>query len=198
VGLYHRYTDDVIQRFRTLDDEGVSRVVFENLAQRHSVGIDVFFNHSFNKWWKGNISVNAYRSEVFGENIDPSFNVAFFSMFGRLSQTFSLLDNLDLQINYFYRAPMETIQGRMLSMQAMDVAVTHEFWDGNASLTLRVSDVFDTRFFRFRTEAQDFTVDTEWNRLTRRGLLTFTYKFNNYRERRTTRSGAGGDDFEGM
>lgn len=198
IGVYHRYTDDVIQRFRTLDDEGVSRVVFENLAQQHSVGIDVFFNHQFNKRWRGNVSANVYRSEVFGENIDPSFNVAFLSMFGRLSQTFTLMKDLNLQINYFYRAPMETVQGRMLSMQGMDVALTHEFWDGNASLTLRVSDVFDTRFFRFRTEAEDFSVDTKYNRLTRRGLLTFIYKFNNYKEKRGGRGGAGMDDFEGM
>ena len=198
IGVFHRYTEDVIQRYRTLDDEGVARVVFDNIALSNTIGVDVFFNHQFTKKWRGNISLNAYWSEVSGTDIDPTFDVSFFSMFGRLSQTFTLMKDLNLQFNYFYRAPMETVQGRMLSMQGLDVALTHEFWNGNASLTVRVTDIFDTRFFRFRTEAIDFEVDTEWNQLTRRGLITFIYKFNNYKEKRGGRPMGGREDFEGM
>ena len=197
-GLYHRYTDDVMQRFRTLDDDGVSRVVWDNLAKRHSVGADIFFNHNFTKKWRGNISFNGYYSEVYGENINPDFQVNFFSFFGRLSQTYNITEDLSIQANYFYRAPMETVQGRMLEIHSFDLAIKYQFWDEKATLTVRARDVFDTRRFRFVTEDPLFIIDTEYNRITQRFFLVFSYKFNNYKERRGRGEGFGGGDDFGM
>ncbi len=54
----------------------------------------------------------------------------------------------------------------------------------NGTITLRASDVFDTRRFRMMNYGDNFVVDMERRRPSRMITVGFTYRINEYERRR--------------
>ncbi len=102
----------------------------------------------------------------------------------RLNATFNVMTGLDLQASYFYRAPMDVEGGRMSSRSMADLAVRQKLLNDKASLSLRVSDVFNTMGFHMTREDERFfqEFDRKWN--AQRIGATFTYNFGQTRSDR--------------
>ncbi|MCC5945970.1 MAG: TonB-dependent receptor [Bernardetiaceae bacterium] len=196
-GVYYRYVDDKFGRLRLINEEGVAVSTFENFATEHSVGMEFFWIHSFTKWWRGNWSINMYRNQVIADNINENYNVTIFGAFGRVAQTLTLPKDFSFQANGFFSPGRRTVQGRFKSFYVLNLALQKEIWDKKGSLSLRLDDVFQSRRFRIITEEPEFVLDSEFFRQTRSLIFTFTYRFNNYKEkRRGGRGSDGGGDFD--
>ncbi|MDX5437194.1 MAG: outer membrane beta-barrel family protein, partial [Pontibacter sp.] len=116
--------------------------------------------------------------------------------------TMTVWKDLDIQISGFYRAPMADIQGRMEQMFSTDLAMKKDVLKKKATVSLRISDVFNTRQFNFLSFGPGFRTESENRRQSRIIYLGFTYRINsddNTRNRRRERGNDGGgmdeDDF---
>ena len=124
----------------------------------------------------------------------------YISMSARTRQQFKLPKNYTIQFSAFGLAPQQGVQGKFLGFITSDLAVDKIFCNDNASISARVSDVFNTRRFRIITSDPQFNLRTEYYRVSRILFLTFTYKFNNYKEQKRRGgepNGGGAMDFEG-
>jgi outer membrane receptor protein involved in Fe transport len=174
--LYYRHTTGKIIRVRTVDTLGVSTTVPENLSVENSYGAEFAGSYQPRQWWKLDGSINFFRAITDGGNLDATFRADTYSWFARMISRFSFWQNADFQLRGNYEAPQQTPQGRRLAIATLDAAVSKDFLKNNATLTLNVLDVFNSRRFRSITAGENFyTAGNAQGRL-RQVNLTFNYR----------------------
>lgn len=189
--LYYRFTDGKIVRIRTVDATGSSFTRPENLATENSFGYEFTTALSPYKWWKIDGSFNFFRAITNGANFDASLKSDTYSWFTRLTSRFTFWKNTDFQIRGNYEAPQQTPQGRRKAIAVMDLAVSKDILKNNATLTLNVSDVFNSRIYRSITEGVNFYTEGRGQGRLRQVNLTFNYRL--HQAKKKTKEPAEGD-----
>jgi iron complex outermembrane recepter protein len=196
---YYREVNGVVRYIKTVDQMGFSTTTFENIAGSQSLGIELIAVAKLSKIWSINGSVNGYQSRTDGTNLQSGLTVDAFGWDGKLMSTWKFGKEYEVQLSGFYRAPMLSLQGRFNGMYSTDVAMQKSILDGKGSLSLRLSDIFNTRQFSFETVGENFEQHATRKRQSRILNFTFSYRFGKLEEKnfRRGRGGAGGGDSEG-
>ncbi len=199
---YFNRTVDVIRIYESVDQAGVSTTTFENFDTSDSWGLEAIGTVRVGTRINAHVSFNAFKVVTDGSNVDASMTNDAFGWMSRANATFNVRPGMDLQASYFYRAPMDVEGGRMSSRSMADIALRQKLLKDKASLSLRMSDVFNTMGFHMTREDALFfqEFDRKWD--AQRIGLTFTYNFGQtqrQRQRRqdeSEREGGAGDDIQ--
>lgn len=194
---YYRPIYDVVRRIRRVDEEGVSITRPENLTTGINMGLEGIFTSQLRKWWNITLSVNVFRTTFDGSNIEVSggeFSNQAFSARGKLNSMMNLPHNLQLQVTARYRAPGAHTQGDIYQMFTSDVALKYTFAEKRASATLRLSDVSNTRRWKFSSEGPNYSQLGTFKRESRILFVGLSYRFGQQQaqRRRGRDQGAGG------
>lgn len=188
--VYYRNTNDIIQRIITVDTSNISTTTFENLNRRNAFGFEFIAKNTLTRWWNITSNFNFFRTAVNGSNLQTNFNNA------NVSWSLLFISNMDIpkiaqmQITANYRGPMATAQGIMREMYSINVGLKRDIFKSKGSLSLNVSDIFDTREFSMLTTGEGFLQASTRKRESRIATLTFTYKFGKMEEaEKKSRSG---------
>src|SRR5690606_32361524 len=101
-----------------------------------------------------------------------------FSWFGRLNNSFTLPAKFSAQISGFYRGGMKSAQSERKPMYGVDLSISKDLFNDNATITASVRDLFNTRAFEMESWGDDFFLESR-NRWGVRSInITFTYRFN--------------------
>lgn len=178
--LYYRHSNNVVERIRRIEN-GITETRPENLAERDDYGFEFTFSKDIVKAWKVDGNLNLFRSITqggqFGEADDYNWS-------SRLNSRVILFDKIETQVRVNYRGPQETTQGRNKASFHTDLGASTDFLKGNATLTLNVSDVFNTRKHRYFTRGEGFYSEGEFQWRARSTTLNFTYRLNQRKEKR--------------
>jgi hypothetical protein len=107
---------------------------------------------------------------------------------------------IEWQTNAFYRGPSNNSQTESDGILSVDMAMSKDIIDDNATLSLNVSDLFNSRKRNSLTTTSSFTSESEFQWRQRQVTMTFTYRFNQKKQRQRPERNGGGDDeggFEG-
>ncbi len=194
--IFYRKTDQVIDRIRTVDADGISYIRPENLNTQHDIGLEVTFSYEPYSIWRMNGNINFFRSITDGTNLGEGFTADAYTWFGRLSSRVTLFQKVDLQVNYNYRAPRVTTQGKYLAMQHLDIGASLDILQNKGTLTLSGRDIFSTRRRIYENRGEDFFTRGNFQWRTGSVNLTFAYRLNQQKTREKKGGGMdGGDDF---
>ncbi len=174
--LYYRHTTGKIIRIRRVDDRGFSNTRPENMAVENSFGAEFTGTYSPYDWWKLDGSVNFFRAITNGANLDSTFRSDTYSWFARAISRFTFWQNADFQLRGNYEAPQQTPQGRRQAIATLDLSFSKDFLKNNATLTLNVLDVFNSRRFRSITEGANFYTESNSQGRLRQINLTLNYR----------------------
>ena len=182
-----------------------------NLAKQYRVGFEFNLNYTPYKWWRLNGNFNAFRNETqgdytyvdyIGNTIVQNFDNVALTWFARINSKITLPYKIDWQTNGTYNAPQSNAQGKSLGVASMNIAFSKDFLKDKASISLNVSDVFNSRKRIMETEIPNVVSsysEMQWRE--RQVMLTFTYRFNkqkNERDRQPRKEDNGGEgDFMG-
>jgi len=182
-----------------------------NLATEYRAGFEFTLNYSPYKWWKLNSNFNFFRVETQGEftytnflnnEVTQNFDNIATSWTARLTSKITLPKKIDWQTNATYNGPQANAQGRSLGVFAMNLAFSKDVFKDKGTLSLNVSDVFNSRKRIMETNIPNFInsyAEMQWR--VRQVTLSFTYRFNkpkNERDRQPRRNqDEGGGDFPG-
>lgn len=177
VSPYFRRTVDEIRRYLTVDDQGVSTLTFENFDTSDSYGLEAIGTLQLKGRLNAYASFNAYRVVTDGSNVEANLTNEAFGWTTRMNATLTLIPSLDLQVSYFYRAPMNIERGRIGAFSMTNVALRQKLLNNRADLSLRLSDPFQQSGFNLWRGDERFYVrmDRRWE--SRVALATFTYNF---------------------
>ncbi len=194
--VYYRYRTDVIDRITTVDSNGFTRIFPVNLATEDNFGIELTGSYRPVKWWSINGSVNFYRAITSGNYEDLELFRDTYTWTARGMSKWTIAKEYDLQATVFYRAPQETTQGRSLSLTSLDLTVARDILQGNGTISFRVSDVFNSRKWRWQIDTPEYQFDSEFQWRVRQFMLNFNYRINQKKQR--GRGGRGDFDAEDM
>jgi len=206
--IYYQYETDSFERVQeetgevTSNGVNVIRTMPINLSTNQRYGFEVGLMYNPLKWWSLNGSFNFYQFESKGFYNEVDYGTKSTSYFGRFSSKVKLPAKIEWQTNAFYRGPHKNAQTESEGMYSVDLALSKELFNDNATIGVNVRDVFNTRKRESFTSTDFFTSDSEFQWRPRTITLNFTYRFNQskYQERmrqRALQQGMEENGFEG-
>ncbi len=173
---FARHTVNAIRFIRTLDTAGVFTTTFRNVATSDSYGADVNGSIRLGRL-SGFGGFSAYQQVTDGSNLSTDVSNNAFGWSARGNATLKVTGTLDLQGFLMYRAPMNSEQGRVSAMTMTNLALRQKVLGDGASVTLRLSDPFNTMGMGFVTSDGTYS-QTSRRQFGARGLfLSFNYAF---------------------
>lgn len=207
--IYYQYETDSFERVQeetgevTKNGVNVIRSMPINLSTNQRYGFELGLMYNPTKWLSLNGSFNYFQFKKEGFYNDVDYGAESNSYFGRFSSKVKLPAKIEWQTNAFYRGPRRNAQTKSDGMYSVDLALSKELFNDNATIGVNVRDVFNTRKRESITTTDFFTSESEFQWRPRTITLTFTYRFNQskyqerMRQRAMQRDMNEGDGFEG-
>ncbi len=198
--IYYTYTTDVFQSISedtgevTGDGIPIIRRSPINLSTNNRYGYELTLNYTPIKKWRMNASFNFYNSVTEGEYEGVDYGYESLGWFARFSSKVVLPAEIDWQTTLFYRGPFETAQSKREGMFMANMAFSKDILKNNGTISLNVSDLFNTRKHNRETSTDDFHQESEFQWRQRQFRLAFTYRFKQKKKRERQRFDDGGED----
>ncbi len=184
----------------TNNGDAVVRRFPVNLSSEDRYGFELTLMYKPAKWWTLNSDFNLFKQMTDGNFNGQDFSSEITSYFVRLNSKVTFPYKIDFQTRLFYSGPRNNAQSETEGVFSSNIAFSKDLFKENATISLNVSDVFNTRVRRTQTLTNTFASDSEFQWRSRQATLSFTYRFNQKKQRERGRPEGGDDeggDFEG-
>lgn len=181
--LYYRKTNHSISAVNTL----VNQVYFEtykNIDLETTLGFEFMSQLSLKKYWKINLSANAYHQKIYG-NLEDGYliNQKTFSWYGSFRNTFIIKKHTYFEFLAIYYGPSILPQGSTKDFYYFDFFLKRNFLKKKLSVTLRSHNTFDTGIYEEKLSGSNFKTDTWFKYEGPTFMITLTYKINQLQNR---------------
>ncbi|WP_034925601.1 outer membrane beta-barrel protein [Gillisia sp. CAL575] len=204
--VYYQYETDAFERVQQgtgefIDGIEIIRTIPINLGTNERIGAEAGVLYNPAKWLRLNGSINFFQFKTEGDFNGIDYGAKNNSWFGRFSSKVSLPAKIDWQTNAFYRGAQENSQTKTDGIFSLDVALSKEIFNENATLSLNARDLLNSRKRSSVTTTDRFIQESEFQWRQRQITLSLTYRFNQkknqQRKRENNNAGDDGGDFEG-
>lgn len=204
--VYYQYETGSFQRIQentgvqTSDGIDIIRTIPINLATNKRTGAEFSILYNPEKWLRLNTSFNVFQFEQKGEFNDVNYDAKNTSWFARFSGKVTLPAKIDWQTNANYRGARQNAQGTAEGIFSLDLAFSKDIFNDNATISLNVRDLLNSRKRKDVTTTDFFERYSESQWRQRQVNLSFIYRFNQQKQRNRRQNNGGGDDdgqFEG-
>lgn len=183
----------------TTDGIEIVRSIPINLSTQNRYGAEASVLYNPTKWLRLTSSFNYFKfsTEGFFNGVDYGTDNS--SYFARLGSKITLPADINWQTNAFYFGPRANAQTETKGITSINLAFSKDIFKDNATVSLNVSDLLNSRRRKSFTETEFFTSRSEFQWRQRQVTLSFLYRFNqskNDRQRNGNRNGGGDDDYE--
>ena len=190
---YYRYSTGTIERIMVADSNGTNRRFPVNLGFRNSFGLEIAGGVELKKWWNINGGFNFFRQVTIGTYQNQDFSADTYAWTTRAVSKWKINKRFSAQTSFNYFSKEQKAQGTQLPRYRIDLAASLDVLKGNGTLTLSVRDLLNTYRRRMVIENAEFYDDSEFQWMSRFGMLTFSYRLNQ-KKRPQRNGGIGGDD----
>ncbi len=181
-----------------------------NLATDDRYGFEFTTTYVPKRNWRLTWNLNLFQQQLrgdytytnfLGEEITQNFDADNFTWFTRFSAKMPLPYKVDFQTNLFYRGPTRNAQSENKGILSTNLAFSKDIVKDKATLSLNVSDLFNSRKRRSETRTENVFTYSEFQWRERQITMSFLYRFNEQKDQRSRRGRNGGDreeyEFEG-
>jgi len=189
--IFYNRTKDVVEDITRMQDDGVTITMPMNINTSTKYGMELIGTLSPKKWVKINANVSFFQdimSALPEENIEGS---RLFSWNSRLNLSFFPWKNGSIQLIGNYNAPTRNIQEYHKEQYYADASFRQDFLKNKLSLSLRLTDVFNTRTFYETTSGNGFTTESQRYRESQVFYVGLQMQINNYNKKLSKDSGNG-------
>ena len=181
--IYYRYRTGVIQRITLMDTSGYIRTFPINLNDEHAYGLETNIAYQFSKKFRINGSANFYRAINQGSYEGLDYGSDTYAWTGKLTSRLKIFWDIDWQLSFDYRSPMNYIQGRRLAMYSLNTGLSKDVLNKKGTITFSGKDLFNTRKRRTETYGNTFYNESEFQWRTRQFIISFSYRLNQKKQR---------------
>ncbi len=193
--IFYRYTDQMISRYRTMDEQGITTTTWENIGHAVNYGAELIASQTITDWWRINGTFSYFHRIVDGSTVQDEFTTDSYSWTARIINNIRFGNRFSMQVSGNYRSPVVMLQGELQEMYSADMGMRYNVLDNKGSITLRVSDIFNTQKFNMYMAGDNFEMNRERKRRSRMVFLGFTYRIQDYARDRD-RDSPGRDELE--
>ena len=202
--FFVKETNDLIQRYSNIDSAGIKTSSWWNQGSRRDEGIEVIlmlplpssgqlrFTGSFY-----HLSNQVGDVEFASDARGWSYNLNLFA-----NQSWGAEKNWKWQLNGMYRGPSVTPQGQFNGFAYMDANLQRKLLDGNLTIAIKLSDVFNTREWSYTSDFGNLYQENRFKRESQNVFLTATWRLGKLEQRGSRggypREGSFGGESGGM
>ncbi|MGY6521944.1 MAG: TonB-dependent receptor domain-containing protein [Mongoliitalea sp.] len=181
--LYHRRTTNAMTRvFGLLENNGVVQLQ-ENANFRRDTGLEMINQFQFASNLDLTLTGNFFYTEIDGRNIRENFFNSNFTWSVNMIGNWALPKVATIQFMADYRGPVVMPQGEVDPIWGINIGAKREVLKNRGTISVNVSDIFNTRIYNVRTNDIEFSQIRMFNMETRIGTLSFTYRFGGFKSR---------------
>lgn len=195
--VFYRRNTDQLSRTRTFIDSNTTLTTFNNYGTTKTYGAELIVNTTLFDFWSLSGSGSYYNTDVDAQNLQQGFVNDGYTWSGRINSTMKFPDIVDFMFSYFYSGKMIVAQGELSPFQSFDISLKKDFLDNQASISLRISDIFNNLRFNVLLDGSTFNENFYRKRDTRTAFLSFTYKFGKTDKDEKRRRGNNPDQNQG-
>ncbi|SEA26664.1 TonB-dependent receptor domain-containing protein [Psychroflexus halocasei] len=203
--VYYQKETDSFERVQedtgqtTSDGIPIIRSIPINLSSNERYGAELGLLYNPARWLRLNGSINYYKFVTEGDFNGVNYDADNESFFARFSSKVDLPWSIQWQTNAFYRGARENAQTKTEPIASLNLALSKDILNDNATISLNVSDLFNSRKRENRTITDQFTSYSEFQWRERQITATFVYRFNQNKQmsRQQGRGQGNGDGGEG-
>lgn len=182
--VYYQNETDAFERVQ--EDTGeetpngipIIRTIPINLNTNERIGFEAGLLYNPVKWLRLNGSFNFFQFKTEGEYNGVDYGAKNTSYFARGSVKVTLPYSIDWQTKAFYRGPSNNAQTDTEGILSVDLALSKDILNDNATIGLNVRDLFNSRKRSSLTSTDTFISESEFQYRQRSFNLSFTYRFN--------------------
>lgn len=199
--VYYQHETDAFERLQedtgeeTANGIPIIRTLPINLSTNKRIGFEAGVLYNPAKWLRLNGSFNFFQFNTEGEFNGKDYGAKNTSYFARGSAKVSLPYKVEWQTNAFYRGPSNNSQTESEGILSVSLALSKDILKDKATIGFNVNDLFNSRKRNSVTTAETFISESEFQWRQRSFNLSFTYRFNQKKDRKSQQR--RGDDDEG-
>lgn len=180
-----------------------------NLATDSRLGGELTATYTPFRNWRLNWNLNLFQQSLRGdysfenfqgETVTQNFDADNFTWFTRITARLPLPGKIEFQTNAFYSGRRVDAQNVTKGIFSMNLAFSKNLFKNKGTLSLNVSDLFNSRKRVRETRTENVLSDNEFQWRVRQIRVSFLYRFNesdqNRRRGRNGEGGGGEGDFE--
>jgi iron complex outermembrane recepter protein len=197
-GVFHRNITNGLTRLFVPFAEG-SLVTWTNANTTNSTGVEIINYLTTGSNFDATLTGNFYHSMINGELEGVPYNNESYSW------TLSLLGNMNIpgwfstQASANYWGPRVIPQGHIKPVFSMNLGLRRNVMNNQGTISLNISDLFNTRRFQLETTSDNFYQHRSFFRESRIVTLGFTWRFRDMREQGSQQSNNGmNGDIDGL
>lgn len=190
--LFYRQTNGAINMFTKLIGSGVTETTFDNIATQKNTGFEVSTGGEIFPGFRLNPSFSWFRTQLDGQSGITKISQDDYTWNAKVISSLNLFEGASMQVFFNYNAPQVMAQGKTEEMYFVDLAYKQDFFDGNLSLTVRVSDLFNTMKWNNMTYGSNFDFSNYRKNDSRNVYVGLTYTFNSFKKKPQKPSDDGG------
>ncbi len=180
--LYYRYRYDAFTTiYSNIADSVVLRSI-ANLNTQDAFGFELVVSGNILKNWKFDLTGNLFYTTIDASGLGFSKDKSTVSGNVKAYSLVSFGEKTFIQVNGFYYFPTITPQGKRDHYFYLNAGIKQQIFSNRASLTLTVSDIFQTYRIRNVISSNELDRITTSRRRLPVVYLGFTWRFNNYGE----------------
>lgn len=173
LGVYHRYTTDIIERISFFEDN-VNITRPENIGTNNAWGVEFNTKYSPANWLTFNVDFNYNTFSRQGTFEDTVFDFSANRWSSKLLTKIKMPWDIDLEATGNYRSAYQTVQGEINDVAFLNLGLRKKILKGKAVLNLSVRDAFASRIRENQIAQNDFEV---FNRSFRARFVSFGFSY---------------------
>jgi outer membrane receptor protein involved in Fe transport len=195
--LFYRYTDDEVEDVTTLvpGTSGVTITRPLNVSKETNYGLELVGTFNPAKWLRTNANLSFYQaimSDIPEYDIEGSDR---FTWSARLNMSFNTWKDGSFQLVANYNSPRRSLQEYQEDSYFADISFRQDLMKKKLSLSMRLTDVFDTRKFEQTIYGNEFTTISNRKMESRVLYLGIQYQINNF-NKKSNRNNNNGEEME--
>ncbi|WP_062058520.1 outer membrane beta-barrel family protein [Aquimarina longa] len=176
--LYYQYQTDFFQFITTPTMEKGFVTTPVNLSHENRLGFELSITYKPIKWWRLSGEFNYYTFTQKGVYKEVNYTTEDTKWSTRFNSNMKFTKGLSIQTNFNYQGKSNSGQRFIKSQYWANLGVSKDLFKDKASITLNVSNIFDSRIDKYTVTGPKYSLVSSNIRSGRRATITFTYRFN--------------------
>ncbi|WP_311195928.1 outer membrane beta-barrel family protein [Antarcticibacterium sp. 1MA-6-2] len=193
--IYYQNETDSFERIeQNVEGSNIIRTIPVNLSSNERTGGELGLLYNPADWLRLNGSFNFFQFKTEGQFNGVDYGAENTSWFARFSSKVTLPAKIDWQTNAFYRGPSQEVQGTREGFLSIDLALSKDLFNNNATLSFNVRDLLNSGRRESFTNTRTYDRYSEFQWRQRSFNVSLVYRFNQQKNQRDRAAREGNDD----
>jgi len=169
-------------------------VTYVNGNRQNKAGTDIDITYKINKIISVNPALSVFYIKSNGKYNEIDLSTDNLAWTGNLKTIIKPKKNTELQIFLNYNSPIALPQFNLSEIYYADIAVKRTIFNNKLSVSLTLSDIFNTREWAIKSDNAVYKLDNYSKSETRIFWIGLTYNFNSYKSNKSQKNGDAEND----